>query len=173
MTLFPPAGELALEVLRPEAFAPFGRVIDTAGVKPIEINDGSALRYDRLAEATVLAPARCAGLSVFVANRRELPMPVELLERHPLGAQAFVPLHADPYVVVVADDVDGRPARPRAFMAEPGQGVSFGPGVWHHPLIALRDASRFLVVDAITDEENCDIAAPAGGPYRLPRPNRY
>ncbi len=70
-----------------------------------------------------------------------------MLERHPLGSQAFMPLEGRPYLVVVARRGDGRPGEPVAFMASGAQGVSYARGTWHHPLVALGERSDFLVVD--------------------------
>lgn len=153
-----------------ECFAPFGTVIETDGHPPLLINDGTAQRYDRLARATLARATDAIGLSIFVARGRRFPMPIQALERHPLGSQAFVPLDGSAYVIVVATDAQGRPTRPQAFMARPDQGISLDIGVWHHPLIALADSARFLVVDAITDACNVETATPDGAPYVLTRP---
>jgi ureidoglycolate lyase len=76
-----------------------------------------------------------------------------MLERHPRGSQAFVPLSGTPYLVVVAEDPS---QRPRAFLARGDQGVNFRKGVWHHPLLALERVSDFLVVDREGEDDNCD-----------------
>ena len=78
-----------------------------------------------------------------------------MLERHPRGSQAFVPLSDAPYLVVVADDPS---TPPRCFLAR-GQGVNFRAGTWHHPLLALERTSDFLVVDREGDDDNCDEAS--------------
>jgi ureidoglycolate lyase len=79
-----------------------------------------------------------------------------LMERHPLGSQAFMPLSRQPYLVVVAEDEAGRPGALQAFITRGWQGVNYGKGVWHHPLLALGDvgevghvgeAADFIVVD--------------------------
>ncbi|HPA01626.1 MAG TPA: ureidoglycolate lyase, partial [Chiayiivirga sp.] len=76
--------------------------------------------------------------------------------RHPLGSQAFVPLHARPWLVVVAASPE---AAPRAFLARDGAGVNFRRGTWHHPLLALEATGDFLVVDRIGPGDNCEEAA--------------
>ena len=102
------------------------------------------------------------GLTVHGAPANaSLPMALILLERHPLGRQAFMPLSQLPYLVVVAPPADAsRPdlARLRCFAAGPGQGVNYAAGTWHHPLLALQAECDFLVVDrgGAASDHNCD-----------------
>ena len=143
------ARTLPLEVLDPAAFAPFGEVIAArAGVQTFAINQGFATRYHDLAQVDVGAEGGAVCVSVFSALPRALPLRLSVMERHPLGSQAFVAMSELPFLVVVA------PATPaldlaaiRCFLAQPGQGVNYAKGVWHHPLIALQRASDFLVID--------------------------
>ena len=159
---------LRAEPLTAAAFAPFGDVI-APGDDGASINNGTCVRFNDLARVETDA-AGAAGLSVFRAAPRILPLPVQMLERHPLGSQAFVPLSPRPFLVVVAA---GDAARPdlktvRAFQTAPGQGVNFHRGVWHHPLIALQEVCDFLVADRIGPGKNCDIFPfPAGVEFSL------
>ena len=82
-----------------------------------------------------------------------------MMERHPLGSQAFVPLSDAPYLIVVAPAGDLDPAKLRAFSTRGWQGVNYARGVWHHPLLALERVSDFLVVDRGGEGPNCDEAA--------------
>lgn len=153
-----PVHRLAIEALERVAFAPFGDVIEAvedAAVTPI--NDGTALRFAALAEVDAAHEGGRPVIGRVRAQPRALPFTVRMLERHPLGSQAFVPL--DPalrYLVVVASAID---ATPRAFLATRGQGVSFRRGTWHHPLLALDRVSDFLVVDRAGPGANCEEAA--------------
>lgn len=145
---------LEVELLTAEAFAPFGEVIaPTAARTTYTINEGTSQRFHALGHV------ECDGgapvLSIFRAQPRPLPFRVEMLERHPLGSQAFVPLSKAPYLVVVATDPS---ATPRAFLAADGQGVNFFRGTWHHPLLALERESDFLVVDREGEGGNCNEA---------------
>jgi ureidoglycolate lyase len=80
-----------------------------------------------------------------------------MMERHPLGSQAFVPLSGKPYLVVVAPAGDPPDvAALRVFLARGDQGVNYAPGVWHHPLLALDAVCDFLVVDRSGTTPNCD-----------------
>jgi len=96
-------------------------------------------------------------ISIFVGQPYALPARLWVLERHPLGSQAFIPLQDRPWLVVVAP-ADGEPApeQLRVFLARGDQGVNYATGVWHHPLIALDAESRFLVVDREGPGNNCE-----------------
>lgn len=152
----PPSAIIATP-LTAQAFSPFGEVIEACSRGALTINDGSARRFDDLARIDTGAQGGRTGISIFVGQPFTLPVSIRLLERHPLGSQAFMPLDARRYLVVVAADVGDRPGPPIAFLAAPGQGVSYARGTWHHPLIALDAPSRFLVVDRIGPGENCEV----------------
>lgn len=145
---------LAVEPLTREAFAPFGDVIAAeSAAQSYAINSGTTQRFHDLAEIDTTRDGGRTIVSVFRAQPRELPFVVTMLERHPLGSQAFVPLSAQPYLVVVAADPS---STPRAFLARDGQGVNYRPGTWHHPLLALGAVSDFLVIDRAGPGNNCD-----------------
>ncbi|MEZ5740889.1 MAG: ureidoglycolate lyase [Burkholderiaceae bacterium] len=146
----PPAAARPLPVrpLERAGFARFGQVIDAGAGNGQSINEGTSSRLDALATVTTHPVGARAVISLFIARARSLPMTVRTLERHPFGSQAFMPLGGTAgYLVVVAPDEAGRPGDPEAFFARADQGVNFTAGTWHHPLIALQDDSRFLVVD--------------------------
>jgi ureidoglycolate lyase len=147
------------------AFAPYGDVIEAdSAINHFPINGGNTERFHDLA---TLEPGENGRLivSIFRAQPRTLPFLVTLMERHPRGSQAFMPLGALPYLVVVAPP--GSP--PNAgdlvcFLAQPGQGVNYAKGVWHHPLLALGEVCDFLVIDRAGEGANCDeisLATPA------------
>ncbi|AIO65467.1 ureidoglycolate lyase [Burkholderia oklahomensis] len=138
---------LAIEPLTRAAFAPFGDVIETDGAKQIPINLGTTMRFHDLARVDVADEGGRPLVNLFRGQPRTLPFEVTMLERHPLGSQAFVPLADAPYLVVVAPAGDLDPSRIRAFVTRGWQGVNYAKGVWHHPLIALRGVSDFIVVD--------------------------
>jgi ureidoglycolate lyase len=150
--------ELTPEPLTAEAFAPFGSVIEAsdAAVK-LDINQGHAVRYDRLADVDVGDGGGTGAISLFRA--RPLAEPVlKTFERHPLGSQSFVPLGGRPYLVAVAPAGDFDPAAIRLFRAAGHQGVHYRKGVWHHFLLVLED-SDFLVVDRAGAGDNCEEVA--------------
>ena len=146
-----------VEPLTRSAFAPFGEVIDTASAQAVySINEGTATRFHALARVDVAEAGGYPIISLFRAQPRLLPFRVSALERHPLGSQAFMPLSAAPYLIVVATDPD---VTPRAFLARDGQGINFYRGTWHHALLALEQESDFLVIDRAGDEGNCEDVA--------------
>lgn len=148
---------LHAEPLTSKGFAPFGDVIETAAHAPRLINEGTCERFDDLAHVDVLENAGRPLISVFKAQPRGLPFEVETLERHPLSSQAFYPLDALPFLVVVAEQGDAaRPGRIHAFRASGTQGVSYRRNTWHHALLAIGQVSRFLVVDRGGPGENCE-----------------
>lgn len=145
---------LSLRRLSREAFATFGDVIDPAGARDVyPINEGTTQRFHDLAHIDTTKDGGHTVLSLFRAQPRELPFAILMLERHPLGSQAFVPLNGARYIVVVAEHPD---TEPQAFLADASQGVNYRPGVWHHPLIALDQTSDFLVIDREGPGTNCD-----------------
>ena len=147
--------EMTPEPLTAEAFAPFGSVIEAsdAAVK-LEINQGHATRYDRLADIDVADAGGTGAISLFRA-RPLGELVLRVFERHPLGSQSFMPLSPHPYLVAVAPAGPFDPAQIRLFRAEPDQGVHYRKGVWHHFLLVLAE-SDFLVVDRAGPAENLE-----------------
>jgi ureidoglycolate lyase len=140
-----------LKLLRPvpltqDAYARFGDVIASDGPDHFGINQGFAERFNDLATVDVAAMGGTTNISIVVANPRPMPLAISLMERHPLGSQIFFPLQDRPWLVLVCDDPadDGSYV---AFVATGQQGVNYKRNVWHHPLLVLDAASRFLVVD--------------------------
>ena len=148
--------ELTPEPLTAHAFAPFGSVIQASddAVK-LDINQGHAIRYDRLAEIDVADGGGVGVISLFRA-RPLSALVLKVFERHPLGSQSFVPLSGGPYLVAVAPAGAFDAAAVRLFRAEGHQGVHYGKGVWHHFLLALDAESDFLVVDRAGPGDNCE-----------------
>ncbi|MPW17211.1 ureidoglycolate lyase [Paraburkholderia sp. CNPSo 3157] len=138
---------LAIEPLTREAFAPFGDLIELEGAKQIPINLGTTIRYHDLAKVDVADQDGRTLVNLFRGQPRVLPFEVKMLERHPLGSQAFIPLNDKPYLVVVAPAGLLDESKIRAFVTSGWQGVNYAKAVWHHPLIALGEVSDFIVVD--------------------------
>jgi ureidoglycolate lyase len=145
---------LHLQPLTAAAFAPFGDVIEVAGEADKIINQGMCGRHHDLATLD-FGPGR-AGISLFDAKARALPYTLDLMERHPLGSQAFIPLDNVPMIVTVAPDADGQPGPPQAFLSQPGQSINIHRNVWHGVLAPLGAAGRYVVVDHISDLPNLE-----------------
>jgi ureidoglycolate lyase len=148
---------LTLEPLTREAFAPFGDVIELEGARHFPINGGTTERFHDLAHVDIGADEGGRPLiSVFRGQPRPQPVEISMMERHPLGSQAFLPLRDVAYLVVVAPAGEFDPARLRAFHTQGWQGVNYARGVWHHPLIVLDREGDFIVVDRGGSQPNCD-----------------
>lgn len=146
--------QIKAEPLSPEAFAPFGEVLEAAGEPDRLINQGQCGRHHDLARLD-FSDGR-AGISVFNAVPRSLPLRVDMVERHPEGSQAFLPMAEATFLVVVAKDEDGVPGVPQAFLAAPGQGVNYRRNVWHGVLAPLQAPGLFAVVDRIGGGANLE-----------------
>ena len=147
--------ELRIEPLTPQAFALFGDVLQASGAPDRIINQGLCGRWHDRARLD-FGPGGRAGISLFRADLRTLPYRLDMVERHPEGSQAFLPLSDDPFLVTVAPDAGGVPGRPRAFLTVPGQGVNYLRGTWHGVLTPLGGPGLFVVVDRIGDTENLE-----------------
>ena len=158
--------ELQLQPLTQAAFAPFGEVIEAVGEPSYWINDGQTERFHALSLATALPATEqqgsvAVGMSIF-RNQVVLALPsaIHMLERHPLGSQAFIPLAGQAFVIVVAkprNENQPDEAEIYAFISNGQQGVNYHAGTWHHPLLTLEAPSDFLVVDRIGKGHNCDV----------------
>ena len=130
-----------------ENFAKFGELITTDDIKPISINDGYAKRFDGIANLDTAKNNGKTTISIFSAIKRTFPMKIDMMEQHPLGSQAFIPMKETTFLSFVAPngekpDLD----KIEAFIIPPGLGVNYKTGTWHFPLIATEDMN-FLVVD--------------------------
>ncbi len=140
--------------LTAEAFAPFGDVLEVRGAPDKMINAGLCGRHHDRAQMD-FGPEGRAGISLFDAEPRALPYTLELVERHPEGSQAFLPMHSNPWLVIVAEAGDA-PGPIHAFVAAPGQGVNFHRGTWHGVLTPLHAPGLFAVVDRIGATPNLE-----------------
>ncbi|MFZ6814977.1 ureidoglycolate lyase [Undibacterium sp. Rencai35W] len=150
---------IQIETLSRAAFAPFGDVIMLDGARHYPINEGTTERYHALTSADTAEQNGQTILSLFRAQARALPLEIRVMERHPLGSQAFAPMTHDmaaEYLVVVAPAGEFRLDSLRAFLCQGFQGVNYAKGVWHHPLIALHKISDFIVMDRVGQGHNCD-----------------
>ncbi|WP_372989377.1 ureidoglycolate lyase [Sulfitobacter sp.] len=147
--------DIQIEPLTQAAFAPFGDILDASGSPDKMINAGLCGRHHDKAVLDFGDQGR-AGISIFNAQPRSLPYVLDLLERHPEGSQAFLPMTAEPFLVIVAPDENGVPGRPRAFLTARHQGVNFHRGAWHGVLTPLAAPGLFAVVDRIGTSANLD-----------------
>jgi ureidoglycolate lyase len=139
---------LNLEPLTQEAFAPYGDVIQVQGHSPEKINYGKTLKYADLARIDTGEEVGRTGLHIYHSQAISLPFKVEVMEYHPLGSQAFIPLHRQPFLVVVAPPAEILAVHSiRGFITNGKQGVNLNKAVWHHYQLSLSEACNYLVID--------------------------
>ncbi len=149
--------QITTEPLTAAAFAPFGEVLEAEGAPDRIINAGMCGRFhDRATLDFGTGTGGRPGISIFKAIPRALPYTFDLLERHPEGSQAFVPMTAAPFLVIVAPDLGGRPGRPRAFLTSGAQAINFRRGTWHGVLTPLAEPGLFAVIDRIGTTANLE-----------------
>lgn len=161
--------------LTPEAFAPFGQVIQgysdlTAAPKGTKItpaNAGTANKFHKLSLLKSSYPAESgatAGVSVYRCQpladiNADGTTMLTTMERHPYTNQVFVPMGkggaeglketSERYLVVVAQNgADDKPDLKtlRAFWASTAQGIVYDTAIWHQPMTVLNRVS--LVADS-------------------------
>jgi len=139
-----------------KAFRPFGDVIDVEGADNFLINNGNCCRFHDLAKVEATGENARVLINIFRAQPCPLPHSLGMVERHPFGSQAFMPLAPRSFLVIVCPDEDGRPGTPQAFITQPGQGVNYARGTWHGVLTPIGEEQDFLVVDRGGDGVNLE-----------------
>ena len=146
--------EIKIRPLTKEDFAPFGDLLDLSGEPDKIINQGNCGRYHNRAGLDFIDGA--AGISLFDAIPRALPYELKMMERHPLGSQAFIPMNYAPFLIIAALDNGGTPGLPMAFLSTSGQAINFHRNVWHGVLTPLHGPGLFAVVDRIGEVANLE-----------------
>ena len=147
--------QIRLKPLTETAFAKFGDVL-AVRVKPDQIiNQGMCGRHHNLAKLE-FADGGKAGISLFDATPRALPYRLDMMERHPKGSQAFVPMHDASFLVIVAADENGQPSLPQAFLTAPHTGINIYKNIWHGVLTPLSAPGLFAVIDRIGNDTNLE-----------------
>ncbi|MBI3298461.1 MAG: ureidoglycolate lyase [Elusimicrobia bacterium] len=148
--------------LSPAAYRPYGTVIAAAGGKPIPANMGTARRWDFLAELVNKRPGKAkANLCVFrCAPFKGKRFTAKLLERHAHSTQVFLPLSSSRRALVIVAKGGRKPdlSTLAAFIMEGPRGISYRPGIWHHPMIALgtrADMACFVHEDG--SRQDCEV----------------
>ena len=141
--------DIIISPLTAAAFAPFGDVLNCDGDPDKIINAGLCGRFHDRARVDVDGRT---GISLFRSKLRQLPYMLDLVERHPLGSQAFIPMSVDPFLVIVADS----DLQPQAFITAPGEGINIHRGVWHGVLTPLSGPGLFAVIDRVDDSPNLE-----------------
>ena len=149
---------LEIQPLTHEAFSAYGDVIEASeNAKVIDINEGFTKRFHDLATIDVADNNGHPLVNIFRSQPLAQPIAINMMERHPHGSQAFIPLSNNPYLVVVAPAGEFDENNIVAFLAKASQGVNYHKGTWHHFCLALNEASDFLVIDRGGEGDNCDV----------------
>jgi len=139
---------ISINPLTREAFAPFGDVVEAASADSFPINNGTTERFHDLAKIDTSMEYGKTIVSIARSQPFSLPLPIKMMERHPLGSQIFMPMSGNSFLVIVAPaNSDGLPGEPVGFLASGQQGINYARNTWHHPMIALEAVSDFLVID--------------------------
>ena len=135
-------------------FAEFGDLISPEGIIPIDINAGYAKRFDNLADINTSINSGKTIVSIFSALKRTFPMTIDMMEKHPLGSQAFIPMKETTFLCFVAPPGESPDINKiQSFIIPPKNGINYKPGIWHFPLISTED-TNFLVIDRKGKGEN-------------------
>ena len=142
-----------IEIAR-ENFAAYGDLISSDAIKPMDINDGYAKRFDNLANINTSQNKGETIVSIFSALKRTFPMKIDMMEKHPLGSQAFIPMKQTTFLAFVAPPGDKPEIKKiESFIVLPGMGINYKAGIWHFPLISTENMN-FLIVDRKGDGNN-------------------
>ena len=135
-------------------FGAYGDLISTDDIYPMKINAGYAKRFDNLANLNTSKDEGKTIVSIFSALKRTFPMTVDMMEKHPLGSQAFIPMKETTFLCFVAPPGESPDINKiQSFIIPPKNGINYKPGVWHFPLISTED-TNFLVIDRKGKSEN-------------------
>jgi len=146
------------KLLTSEGFSAFGDVIEVnSNTNKIAINDGFTQRYHDLAKVDVEDNNGHTLINIFRSTPLLQPIAIKMMERHPHGSQAFIPMGSNSYLIVVAPAGDFEVNNIEVFIANSNQGVNYHKGTWHHFCLALGSESDFLVIDRGGEGQNCDV----------------
>jgi|TARA_B100000809_G_scaffold19697_1_gene17308 ureidoglycolate lyase len=128
-------------------FSSYGDLISTDDIDPMNINEGYAKRFDNLANLDTSKDSGKTIVSIFSALKRTFPMKIHMMEKHPLGTQAFIPMKETTFLAFVAPSGESPEIdKIQSFVIPPKRGINYKPGIWHFPLISTENIN-FLVID--------------------------
>ena len=113
-----------------------------------------AKRFDNLANINTSKDEGKTVVSIFSALKRTFPMKIDMMEKDPLGSQAFIPMKETTFLSFVAPPGEKPDINKiESFIIPPRTGINYKPGIWHFPLISTEDTD-FLVIDRKVNSEN-------------------
>lgn len=135
-------------ILTKEDFASYGDVLSIEDANHIIINKGYAKKHFNLSDMDCNEAGGVATLHLYVGKKREFPLKINMMEKHPFFSQTFMPRSFEPFLVVVALGKEKPDLNTlKVFKTNGNQGVQYKKGVWHFPLICLKDNEQFIVID--------------------------
>ena len=137
-----------------ENFSKFGELVTAEGLKSVDINNGYAKRFGEAVKLDTRQDRGETTISIFSALKRTFPMKINMMEQHPLGSQAFIPMKETTFLCFVAPPGESPDiSKIQSFIVPPKNGINYKPGIWHFPLISTED-TNFLVIDRKGKGEN-------------------
>ena len=143
--------------LEDEEFSKYGKIISVDNSDSIIINNGFASKHYNLCNIDANDNGGVATLHLYEGKKREFPLKINMMEKHPHFSQTFIPRSKTPFIIVVALGSEEPDLNTLSvFKSNGNQGVHYNKNVWHFPLISLEDKEQFIVVDRndLGKEEN-------------------
>ena len=139
---------LTPQSLTAENFSQFGQVISCEQKDYLTINNGYAKKYPDQASIDTQEDGGTTAVHIYIAKKRQFPLQINMLEKHPFFSQTFIPKDNQPFLVVVAPAADEPNIEDiKAFISNGEQGVNYSRGVSHFPLICIKEEAQYIVID--------------------------
>lgn len=117
--------KIKVQMLTEEAFAPFGKVIQTEGKN----FGGEAGMYNWYEGQAYVDGAQRVSVNLLTAIQREYVF--DKFEAHAKTTETVLPLTGG-LIVTCAAEGEVTPERVQAFYVPVGKGISWAPGAWHY-----------------------------------------
>jgi len=148
---------LKIKKINVQNFSKYGQLISTKDIESKNINSNTTKSFFDLANIQILGKDKNCRINIFKAKKRNFPLEINMLEKHPFSSQAFIPLQNTSFIVVVAPGSKIPNINLiEAFLVDQEDGINFNPKIWHFPLISLED-SNFLTIDKKNSKDNLEI----------------
>ena len=107
-------------------FVTYGDLISSDDIKQMDINAGYAKRFDNLANINTSKDGGKTIVSIFSALKRTFPMKIDMMEKHPLGSQAFIPMKETTFLSFVAPPGNSPDiGKIQSFIIPPKTGINY------------------------------------------------
>jgi ureidoglycolate lyase len=136
--------QVRAQPLTPQAFAPFGEIIDPQD-RPPDIET----TINRYWDGVTRLECRSRAIQVGFVTAYQRPLRADWMERHLEATQAFIPLEGRPSVFVLSPPAPGpRPdlTKVAAFLLDGRRGVNLHVGTWHHLIFPLVPEASYVMI---------------------------